>query len=88
MSVGKREPVDRNAVRASFWQWDPTHDGDADVEAMDASLSLVRNDGMVLIAVRGKPGRRHEARDSVWLELEDHEVVHLIARLAASLGRQ
>lgn len=76
---------DRNPVRASYWQWDPEEE-DSEVEAMDAALSFIRSDDdRVLIAVRGKPGRRYEKRDSAWLELEDAEVLRLIARLAALL---
>jgi hypothetical protein len=40
----------------------------------------------VLIAARGKQGRRHEAGDSVWLEMTDAEALRLIARLAAAVS--
>lgn len=78
---------DRNPVRASYWQWDPEEE-DPDVTAMPAALSFVRSDqDRVLIAIRGKPGRRYERKDAAWLELEDDEVLRLIERLAAMLRR-
>lgn len=83
--------VDRDPVVASFWQFDPNED-DPDVEAMVSALSIIRSedgdDGRVLIAVRGKPRTRYEAKDSVWLELEDSEVIRLIGRLAGALMRK
>lgn len=85
MSAATR--VDRDAVKASFWQFDPTTEEEPLVEAMEASLSLDRtDDDRVLIAVRGKPGSRHEPGDSVWLELSDAETIRLIQRLAGTLG--
>lgn len=80
----KPDRPDRNPVKASFWQFDPKVP-DPEVEAMPAALSLVRSEGYVLIAVRGKPGRSYEKGDSVWLELTDTETVRLIERLAAAL---
>lgn len=86
MSTATR--VDRNAVKASFWQFDPTTEEEMVwVEAMEASLSLDRtDDDRILIAVRGKPNGRYEHGDSVWLELSDAEAIRLIQRLAGTLG--
>jgi hypothetical protein len=78
--------VDRNAVQASFWQFDPDTEEEPEVEAMPSSLSIVRDEDRVLIAVRGKQGRRHETGDSVWLEMSDTEAVRLIARLATAVS--
>ena len=83
----KADRPDRNPVKASFWQFDPEED-DPQVEAMDAALSCLRSEeDLVLLSVRGKPGRNYEKKDSVWLELTDTEVVRLIERLAATLTR-
>lgn len=80
---------DRNAVVASYWQFDPEADGDAEVEAMPAAISFSRSeigeDARVMLSVRGKPGRRYERHDSAWLELTDAEALHLIQRLSAAL---
>lgn len=79
------EKPERNPVRVSYWQWDPAEE-DPEVEAMDAALSTMRSDDdRVLLAVRGKPGRRYEQHDAAWLELTDAEVLHLIERLTATL---
>lgn len=84
----KAERPDRNPVKASFWQFDPERE-DPDVEAMDAAISFVRSEeGLVLLAVRGKPGRNYEKKDSVWLELTDAETLRLIERLAATLTQE
>jgi hypothetical protein len=81
----KPDRPDRDAIHASYWQFDPDDAGDPEVAAMDSRLSLVRSEDHVLIAERGKPGRRYEAHDAAWLELTDAEALRLIERLAAAL---
>jgi hypothetical protein len=77
---------DRNAIHASYWQFDPATEEEAEVEAMDSRVSVVRGDvDRVLLAVRGKPGRRYEAGDAAWLEMTDAEALRLIERVAAAL---
>lgn len=92
------ERVNRDAVKASYWQFNPEPepwmeaydpaDGGIEVEAMPSAVSVIRNDEEhVLLSVRGKPGKRYEKTDSAWIELEDVEALRLIKRLADALSR-
>lgn len=80
--------VDRNAVKAAYWQFDPEEE-DPEIEMMECALSFHRGDAdRVLIAVRGKVRGRFEGGDSAWIELEDEEAIKLIKRLAETLGKE
>jgi hypothetical protein len=76
----------RNAIVGSLWIFDPTTEEEAQVEAMPCGVTATNNgDGHVLIAARGKPGRRYETGDSVWLEMTPDQALRLIGQLAGAM---
>lgn len=80
----------RDAIKLSFWQFDPTTEEEAtEVEAMESGGVVHRSDDdRVLLSVRGKPNGRYEVGDSLWLEFTDGEALRLIGQLARVLGQE
>jgi hypothetical protein len=77
----------RKPTMASLWVFTPG-DPDPDVEAMDARVEVVRSEvDRVNLTVRGKPGRRYEDGDSVWLEMTDNEALRLIGDIATTMTK-
>jgi len=79
-------------IMLSYWQFNPEEDlpsEEPEVTAMPSKVEIERSDeGLLMMTIRGKPGKRYEKHDSAWLEIEDAQALRLIERLAGALGEE